>query len=95
MPATSRSSTRTRTEEQRERYLRPLVEGEIRSCFSMTEPEKPGSNPMMLGTTAVKDGDDYVINGQKWFTSSADGADVRDRDGGDRPGRAARTGAPA
>jgi len=63
------------TEEQRERYLRPLVEGKIRSCFSMTEPEMPGSNPVMMGTTAVKDGNDYVINGQKWFTSSADGAD--------------------
>ena len=62
------------TAEQRERFLRPLVEGEIRSCFSMTEPEMPGSNPVMMGTTAVVDGDDYVINGQKWFTSSADGA---------------------
>jgi alkylation response protein AidB-like acyl-CoA dehydrogenase len=61
-------------DEQRERFLRPLVEGEIRSCFSMTEPEMPGSNPTMMGTTAVKDGDDYVINGQKWFTSSADGS---------------------
>ncbi len=60
---------------QRERFLRPLVEGEIRSCFSMTEPNMPGSNPTMMGTTAVKDGDDYVINGQKWFTSSADGAE--------------------
>jgi acyl-CoA dehydrogenase len=63
------------SEEQRERFLRPLVEGEIRSCFSMTEPETAGSNPVLLATTAVKDGDDYVINGQKWFTSSADGAD--------------------
>ncbi len=63
------------TEEQRERYLRPLVEGKVRSCFSMTEPDMPGSNPVMMETTAVKDGDDYVINGQKWFTSSADGAD--------------------
>jgi acyl-CoA dehydrogenase len=62
------------TEEQRERFLRPLVAGEIRSCFSMTEPETAGSNPVLLATTAVKDGDDYVINGQKWFTSSADGA---------------------
>ena len=62
------------TEEQRERWLRPLVEGKIRSCFSMTEPETAGSNPLLLETTAVKDGDDYVINGQKWFTSSADGA---------------------
>jgi acyl-CoA dehydrogenase len=62
------------TEEQRERFLRPLVAGEIRSCFSMTEPETAGSNPILLATTAVLDGDDYVINGQKWFTSSADGA---------------------
>ena len=61
-------------DEQRERFLRPLVEGQIRSCFSMTEPETAGSNPLLLETTAVKDGDDYVINGQKWFTSSADGA---------------------
>lgn len=60
--------------EQRERWLRPLVEGEIRSCFSMTEPLTAGSNPVLLETTAVADGDDYVINGQKWFTSSADGA---------------------
>ena len=63
------------TDAQRERYLRPLVEGKIRSCFSMTEPELPGSNPVMMGTTAVRDGSDFVINGQKWFTSSADGAD--------------------
>jgi len=62
------------TPEQRDRFLRPLVEGRIRSCFSMTEPETAGSNPVLLATTAVKDGDDYVINGQKWFTSSADGA---------------------
>ena len=63
------------TPEQAERFLRPLVEGKIRSCFSMTEPNQPGSNPVLMDTTAVKDGDDYVINGQKWFTSSADGAD--------------------
>jgi acyl-CoA dehydrogenase len=62
------------TPEQREQWLRPLVEGRIRSCFSMTEPETAGSNPLLLETTAVRDGDDYVINGQKWFTSSADGA---------------------
>jgi acyl-CoA dehydrogenase len=62
------------TPEQQERWLRPLVGGEIRSCFSMTEPETAGSNPTLLATTAVVDGDDYVINGQKWFTSSADGA---------------------
>ncbi len=62
------------TPEQQDRWLRPLVAGEIRSCFSMTEPETAGSNPLLLETTAVRDGDDYVINGQKWFTSSADGA---------------------
>jgi alkylation response protein AidB-like acyl-CoA dehydrogenase len=64
------------TDEQKERWMRPLVEGTIRSCFSMTEPETAGSNPTLLATTAVADGDDYVINGQKWFTSSADGAAV-------------------
>ena len=62
------------TDRQREEFLRPLVAGDIRSCFSMTEPETAGSNPTLLETTAVVDGDDYVINGQKWFTSSADGA---------------------
>ena len=62
------------TEEQRERFLRPLVAGEIRSCFSMTEPETAGSNPVLLETRAVTEGDDFVISGQKWFTSSADGA---------------------
>ncbi len=62
------------TDEQKVRWLRPLVEGEIRSCFSMTEIDMPGSNPVLMDTTAVKDGDDYVINGQKWYTSSSDGA---------------------
>jgi alkylation response protein AidB-like acyl-CoA dehydrogenase len=61
-------------EEQQERFLRPLVEGKVRSCFSMTEPEQPGSNPVLMDTRAVKDGDDYVITGQKWFTTAADGA---------------------
>ena len=62
------------TAEQREMYLRPLVDGRIRSCFSMVEPDCPGSNPVWMATTAVEDGDFYVINGRKWFTSSADGA---------------------
>ena len=62
------------TEEQKEKYFLPLGRGEVRSCFSMTEPEHPGSNPTWMSTTAVKDGDDYVINGPKWFTSSAEGA---------------------
>jgi alkylation response protein AidB-like acyl-CoA dehydrogenase len=62
------------TPEQKEKYFVPLARGEVRSCFSMTEPEHPGSNPTWMSTTAVKDGDDYVINGHKWFTSSAEGA---------------------
>ena len=63
------------TQEQKQRYLNPLVRGDIRSCFAMTEVDMPGSNPVMLETTAVKDGDDYVINGHKWYTTAADGAD--------------------
>jgi len=62
------------TDEQKERFLGPLLAGEIRSCFSMTEPGAPGSNPTWLETTAVRDGDEFVIDGRKWFTSSADGA---------------------
>lgn len=62
------------SEMQRERYLRPLVEGRIRSCFAMTEPETAGSNPTLLATRAVQHGDHWVVDGQKWFTSSADGA---------------------
>lgn len=58
----------------REQYLQPLLEGEIRSCFSMTEPGMAGSNPVLMDTRAVRDGDDYIINGHKWFTTSADGA---------------------
>lgn len=60
--------------DQKAQWLAPLASGEIRSCFSMTEPEFAGSNPVHLGTTAVRDGGEYVINGHKWFTSSADGA---------------------
>ena len=62
------------TPEQKETWLKPLIAGKIRSCFSMTEPGYPGSNPVWMATTAVLDGDSYVINGRKWFTSSADGA---------------------
>ena len=62
--------------EQKERWLRPLVAGKIRSCFSMTEPAPgAGSDPSMLMTTATKDGEDYLINGLKWFITGADGAD--------------------
>ncbi len=65
--------------ELKDRYLKPLMAGDIRSCFSMTEPEYAGSNPTRMATTAVRvrsvDADDgYIINGRKWFTSSADGA---------------------
>jgi len=62
------------TEEQKERWLRPLVRGDIRSCFTMTEPEHPGSNPTWMSTTAREDGGQWVIRGHKWFASSADGA---------------------
>jgi alkylation response protein AidB-like acyl-CoA dehydrogenase len=62
------------TTEQKEKWLAPLVRGEIRSCFSMTEPDAAGSNPTWLETTARKDGDHYVIDGRKWFTTGADGA---------------------
>jgi acyl-CoA dehydrogenase len=62
------------TPEQKERWLFPLVAGEIRSFFSMTEPEVPGSDPTTLQTRAVRDGDDWVIDGHKWFSSGADGA---------------------
>jgi len=60
--------------EQKAQWFEPLARGEIRSCFSMTEPEFAGSNPVWMDTQAVRDGDDYVITGHKWFTSSADGA---------------------
>ncbi|MFP6796809.1 MAG: acyl-CoA dehydrogenase family protein [Pseudomonadales bacterium] len=63
------------TEEQKEKWLRPLCEGTARSCFSMTEPEVAGSDPTQIQTSAVKEGDEWVINGHKWFTSGARGAD--------------------
>ena len=62
------------TPDQRERWLRPLVAGDVRSFFSMTEPEVSGSDPTGLRTTAVRDGDDWVIDGHKWFSSGAEGA---------------------
>ncbi len=62
------------TQEQKERFLRPLVEGTARSFFSMTEPEVSGADPTALRTTAVLDGDEWVIDGHKWFSSSAEGA---------------------
>jgi len=66
------------TPEQKERFLLPLVRGEIRSCFGMTEPELAGSNPLWLATTAreeaTDDGGAWVLRGHKWFTTGADGA---------------------
>jgi len=64
------------TPAQKERWLRPQVAGQTRSCFAMTEPAPgAGADPSMLATTAVRDGDDYVINGLKWFITGAEGAD--------------------
>ncbi len=62
------------SEEQKERWLRPLAEGSIRSCFAMTEPGVASSDPTNLETTAVRDGDEWVINGSKWCTTGAKGA---------------------
>jgi acyl-CoA dehydrogenase len=62
------------TDAQQERWLSPLVRGDVRSCFAMTEPDHPGSNPVWMGTRAVREGDDYVLTGRKWFASAADGA---------------------
>jgi len=65
------------TPAQKDRWLRPLVQGHIRSCFAMTEPSPgAGSDPSMLTTLAVRDGDDYIINGQKWFITGAEGAQL-------------------
>ncbi|MGI8751087.1 MAG: acyl-CoA dehydrogenase family protein [Acidimicrobiales bacterium] len=81
------------TEEQKQRWLLPLIEGTMESGFSMTEPDSAGSDPRALTTTATRDGDDWVINGHKWFTSNGLAADffivmcrVADTEG-DRPGR--------
>lgn len=62
------------TPAQKERYLRPLAQGEIRSCFSMTEPDGAGADPNNLKTWAEPRGDQWVINGHKWFISGAIGA---------------------
>ena len=82
------------TPEQQERFLQPLVRGGVRSCFTMTEPEFAGSNPVWMGTTATVDGGEWVLRGHKWFATGADGADfaicmaVTDPDAADRYRRA-------
>ncbi|HEX8102716.1 MAG TPA: acyl-CoA dehydrogenase family protein [Solirubrobacteraceae bacterium] len=63
------------TEDQKERFLHPLLAGDLRSAFSMTEPHTAGSDPTLLETTAVLDGDEWVLNGRKWFSSNASVAD--------------------
>jgi acyl-CoA dehydrogenase len=63
------------TEEQKQRWLLPLIDGTMESGFSMTEPDQPGSDPRSLKTTARRDGDEWVINGHKWFTSNGKRAD--------------------
>ncbi len=62
------------TPEQQQHFLKPLLRGSTRSCFAMTEPGQAGSNPVILKTTATKSGDEYILNGHKWFTTGADGA---------------------
>ena len=62
------------TPEQKEKYLRPLCAGTMRSCFAMTEPEVAGSDPTLIKTHAYQDGDEWVLNGHKWFISGARGA---------------------
>jgi len=59
------------TPDQRKKWLEPCLEGTMRTCFSMTEPDTAGSDPTLLKTRAVREGDYYVINGHKWFTSNA------------------------
>jgi acyl-CoA dehydrogenase len=78
------------TEEQKEQYLRPLCEGTKASCFAMTEPEVAGSDPTLIQSRAYQDGDEWVINGHKWFISNAHRANfailiVRTEDDPDLP----------
>jgi acyl-CoA dehydrogenase len=78
------------TDEQKEKYLRPLCEGKTWSCFAMTEPEVAGSDPTLIQTQGYEDGDEWVINGHKWFISNAHRASfailiARTEDAPDRP----------
>ncbi len=65
------------TAEQKQTYLQPLLQGECGSCFSMTEPEVASADPSNLQTTITREGDDYVINGRKWFSSNGSLAKTR------------------
>ena len=83
------------TNEQKEKYLKPLCAGKATSCFAMTEPEVAGSDPTLIKTQAYPDGDEWVINGHKWFISNAHRANfaiviARTEDDPDNP-RAANT----
>jgi alkylation response protein AidB-like acyl-CoA dehydrogenase len=88
-------------QQQQEAYLERLLAGEIRSCFAMTEPDRPGSNPTWMQTTAELAGGEYTINGRKWFTSGAEGAEfaivmaVTDPDASDRYAQASQLLVPA
>lgn len=62
------------TDDQKERFFKPLASGEVRSFFGMTEPEVSGADPRNLQTTAVQDGDEWVINGHKWYSTNANGS---------------------
>ena len=84
------------TDAQKEKYLRPLLEGRTMSCFAMTEPEVAGSDPTLIRTHAYQDGDEWVVNGHKWFISNASRASfaillARTEDDPDLP-QAANTG---
>jgi acyl-CoA dehydrogenase len=85
------------TKEQKEKWLLPLIDGQMESGFSMTEPDNAGSDPRSLKTSAKRDGDEWVINGHKWFTSNGFAADffivmarVQDDSGEFRPGQMAQ-----